>query len=195
MLLAAGTASRFGADKLLAQLAGRTLLEHSASALAAGVEQLFVVIRPDQQAMLSALADIPHIPVCCTDSHKGMGNSIAAGVRASRSASGWLVMPADLPRVAPASIAAVVAALDAGATAVRPRWGGQAGHPVGFSADCGAALAALSGEAGGRLLLAELGSEVLELALDDPGIVCDVDTPEALAALAAGGDADDSAIE
>src|SRR5512140_2609463 len=43
--------------------------------------------------------------------HEGMGDSIAAAVRATRDAGGWLVLPGDLPLVQPRTLQAVAAAL------------------------------------------------------------------------------------
>jgi CTP:molybdopterin cytidylyltransferase MocA len=40
---------------------------------------------------------------------------------------------------------------------------------------------ALEGDRGARSLIAELKSEAVEIAVDDPGILADADTPEALA--------------
>lgn len=114
--------------------------------------------------------------------HPGMGDSIAAAVRATRAAGGWLVLPGDLPLVRPETLQAVAAALAASRVVV-PRYRGQRGHPVGFAADCGAALAALSGEAGAAAIVQAqaVAGHVLALELDDAGIVTDIDTTADLA--------------
>jgi molybdenum cofactor cytidylyltransferase len=110
--------------------------------------------------------------------HPGMGDSIAAAVRATRDAPGWLVLPGDLPLVEPATLRAVADAL-ARAEVVVPAFGGQRGHPVGFTAPCGDALAALSGPKGAASVLQ--ARAVTELAVDDDGILVDIDTVQALA--------------
>jgi molybdenum cofactor cytidylyltransferase len=107
-----------------------------------------------------------------------MGDSIAAAVRATRDAPGWLVLPGDLPLVEPATLRAVADAL-ARAEVVVPTFGGQRGHPVGFTAPCGVALAALSGPKGAASVLQ--ARAVTELAVDDDGILVDIDTVQALA--------------
>src|SRR5512140_947872 len=71
--------------------------------------------------------------------HAGMGDSIAAAVRLTRDAAGWLVLPGDLPLVQPQTLRAVAAALAQHAIVV-PHFHGQRGHPVGFAAECGVAL-------------------------------------------------------
>lgn len=114
--------------------------------------------------------------------HPGMGDSIAAAVRATRDAGGWLVLPGDLPLVLPETLQAVAARLAAHAVVV-PQYHGQRGHPVGFAADCGDALAALSGEHGAAAIVRAQAAagRVLALELDDAGIVTDIDTMADLA--------------
>ena len=106
-----------------------------------------------------------------------MGDSIAAAVRATRDADGWLVLPGDLPLVRPQTLRAVAQAL-ARSTVVVPTWNGHRGHPVGFSAACGDALSALSGPQGAASVVRSQSPLLLEV--DDPGITVDVDTVEAL---------------
>ena len=109
----------------------------------------------------------------------GMGDSIACGVAATPQAHGWLVLPADLPLVRARTLLQVAQALGSQSVVV-PAWQGQRGHPVGFAAACKDELLVLSGENGARAVVQRYGARVL--AVDDPGCVCDVDTPEALEA-------------
>lgn len=114
--------------------------------------------------------------------HPGMGDSIAAAVRATRDAGGWLVLPGDLPLVLPRTLQAVAAAL-ATRMVVVPQYRGQRGHPVGFAAGCGAALAALSGEQGAAAIVRAhaAAGRVFALEVDDAGTVTDIDTTADLA--------------
>lgn len=156
LVLASGRGERFAASggrlpKLQALLGGRPMLERTLDAV--------------RQSGLPW-----HLEA---GGHPGMGDSIAAAVRATRAAPGWLVLPGDLPLVQPATLRAVAQAL-AGRQAVVPVHGGRRGHPVGFGAACGEALAALSGPAGAARVLQAL--EVLELPVDDAGCRVDIDT-------------------
>lgn len=156
LVLASGKGERFVASggrgsKLAALLAGRPVLEHTLDAVRAS-----------------------GLPFHVEDAgHPGMGDSIAAGVRATADAGGWLVLPGDLPLVAPQSLRAVAAAL-AQASVVLPMYQGERGHPVGFASQHGAALQALTGSEGAAAIVRQGG--VLRLDLDDPGIVTDIDT-------------------
>ena len=162
IVLAAGRGERFTASggrvhKLQALLAGKPVLAHVLDAVqAAGLP--FHVVAAD--------ADLP-----------GMGDSIAAGVRATLMASGWLILPGDLPLVQPATLRAVANAL-ASHSVVVPVYGGQRGHPVGFSAACLADLLNLKGNQGGApVVRAKLAIDLVAfIELDDVGIVTDIDT-------------------
>ena len=108
-----------------------------------------------------------------------MGDSIAAAVRASADASGWLVLPADLPLIQSDTLRAVAAALR-GHEVVVPVFEGQRGHPVGFSARCRDALLNLSGNKGAAPVI--LANQAIELIVTDPGCIMDIDTVDDLAA-------------
>jgi molybdenum cofactor cytidylyltransferase len=174
LLLAAGRGTRFLASggsthKLQALLHGKTVLQHTLDAVvAAGLP--YQVVAPTHDGLLL-----------------GMGDSIARGVAATHGAAGWLVLPADLPMIAPATIRAVAGALAAsGAAVVQPRVLGQAAHPVAFSAACREGLLALAGsrsDAGARSIVQHYQAlELLHtLALADAGALMDVDTVDDLA--------------
>jgi molybdenum cofactor cytidylyltransferase len=112
---------------------------------------------------------------------RGMGYSIAAGVAERSASAGWLVLPADMPRVRPASLQAVAASL-AQQIVVFAQHQGRRGHPVGFAAELYSELVQLDGDDGARRIVARYPGVGVEL--DDPGVLQDVDTPGDLAALA-----------
>ncbi len=158
LVLAAGRGERFAASggtthKLQALLAGKPVLQHVLDAVQA-----------------SGLA---HHVVHADPSRPGMGDSIAAGVRATAGAAGWLVLPGDLPLVQPGTLRAVAQALAQHAVVV-PVYRGERGHPVGFAAACGEQLMALGGEQGAAPVVKACGATLL--AVDDAGVVTDVDT-------------------
>ena len=111
--------------------------------------------------------------------HPGMGDSIAAAVRAQAQAPGWLVLPGDLPLVAPQTLCAIAAALQAGAEVAAPVYHGARGHPVGFAAVLGPELRALTGEQGASALVraAQARGTLRSVAVGDAGVVADIDTP------------------
>lgn len=166
IVLASGRGERFIASggtvhKLAAPLAGRPLLEHTLGAVRAS-----------------------GLPWHLEDAgHPGMGDSIAAAVRATAAAPGWLILPADLPLLRPATLRHVALALGGAVQAVQPLYRGARGHPVGFAASCRPALLNLEGNRGAaRVLLAQRAiNSVADIELDDIGIVTDIDTLDDLA--------------
>jgi molybdenum cofactor cytidylyltransferase len=109
--------------------------------------------------------------------HEGMGDSIAAAVRATKDAPGWLILPGDLPLIRAQTLQAVAAALAHNAV-VLAHYRGQRGHPVGFAASCRDSLLLLQGSQGAALVVRAQAAvkPVAQLELDDPGIVTDIDT-------------------
>ncbi len=179
ILLAAGSASRFGADKLLAPLpegtpVGVAALEH----LAAVVDAVVAVVRPHDTALAAALAARGARVSMCPRAAEGMGVSLAWGIRAAPAATAWVIALADMPWVQPATAARVVDALREGASIAAPCWQGRRGHPVGFAADRYPDLVALSGDEGARPVLARYPVTLIDS--EDAGILRDVDTPQDL---------------
>lgn len=124
-----------------------------------------------------ATRDVIVVPSAAPVRGRGMGDSIAAGVVARGDAPGWLLLPADMPRVLPATINAVARGLDGHPVAFAQHQG-RRGHPVGFSAEMYSELAALTGDEGARRLVARYPARAVEV--DDPGVLIDIDTTQDL---------------
>src|ERR1700712_1231768 len=92
-------------------------------------------------------------------------------------AAGWGLRGA-FPRVRPASLRAVAAALDLQPIAFAQHRG-RRGHPVGFGAELFSELMMLKGDEGARRLLARYPTAAVEV--DDPGVLFDIDTVDDLA--------------
>lgn len=181
ILLAAGTSSRFGSDKLLHRLAdGIPMALASARNLAAGAGRILVVVRPDSHELRRCLAGADIEWVICNRAEEGMGASLACGVAASREADGWVVALADMPYIRPATVRSVARALAQGAALAAPFFGGRRGHPVGFAVPLRDALLALAGDQGGREIVTANEARLQRIDCDDPGILADVDLPSDL---------------
>ncbi|OLL29168.1 molybdopterin-guanine dinucleotide biosynthesis protein MobA [Burkholderia sp. SRS-W-2-2016] len=183
ILLAAGYGTRFDPhglhNKLLARLPDGTPVAHEAAHRLLGVvSSVLAIVRPGSDALARVLNDAGCDVVFAASAERGMGASLAAGIAASADAEGWIVALADMPRIALPSIEAVARALDAGASLVAPFHAGQRGHPVGFGSEHRDALLALDGDTGAKALL--MSPALTRIAVDDPGVLRDVDTPEDL---------------
>jgi molybdenum cofactor cytidylyltransferase len=179
ILLCGGSASRFGSEKLLAPLRGSPLACHSARNLVAGAGNALAVIPMGSTALRRALEDCGCDILETSDTRRGIGASLAAAAGASSEAGGWLVALGDMPFIRVATIASLRAALEGGALIVAPvlASSGERGHPVGFAGALKAELIALDGDHGARSVIERHRDGLATLAVDDPGIVADIDIP------------------
>jgi molybdenum cofactor cytidylyltransferase len=183
ILLAAGYGRRFDPSghnsKLLAALPdGRSVAWHAAHALCTALPGSIAVIRPGHAALAEVLRDAGCRVLESRDAEAGMGSALAHAVRATADADGWLVTLADMPWLPVDAIHAVAAAIDRPERIAAAAFAGQRGHPVGFGAAHGAALAALHGDSGARELLRTHPVQLIEAG--DDGVLRDVDLPEHL---------------
>ncbi|QXI57977.1 nucleotidyltransferase family protein [Pseudomonas sp. OE 28.3] len=186
IVLAAGQGSRFRAaagadqDKLLADCIGldgvtRPVIEQVLMSLPGRVVRRWLVTSPDRLAVIR-LAKAYGCEVLLLES-AGMGDSIAAAVAASGEADGWLVVLGDMPFIQPSTIERVVDAVQDDGISV-PVQAGKYGHPVAFGRALGPRMMALSGDRGAKPLFAQ--ASVQEVRVEDPGVLWDVDLPQAL---------------
>ncbi|MBV8031916.1 MAG: nucleotidyltransferase family protein [Betaproteobacteria bacterium] len=180
LLLAAGSAKRFGSDKLLHRLPhGVPIAIQAARQLATEVASIVAVVSPGS-GIARELKDEGCRIVVCEKSSEGMGASLACAARAAGKAAGYLVALADMPFVRRSSIAAVREALEKGAPLAAPFFRGRRGHPVGFGPALYAELILLGGDEGAKSVLARHEDELVKIPLGDPGVVRDIDRPEDL---------------
>jgi molybdenum cofactor cytidylyltransferase len=184
ILLAAGAASRFGTQKLLAPLHGRPLVLHALSALQPAVDSLIAVVGPDSDELAALLRQAGACVVVCDEAALGMGHSLACGARHAPTDANLLIALGDMPAVTTASIRLIGAALADGAGIAVPVHAGRRGHPVGFAARFAPLLCGLTKDQGARTVLLAHADTVQEIAVDDPGVLADVDTPLDLQRLA-----------
>ncbi|MEP6943155.1 MAG: nucleotidyltransferase family protein [Betaproteobacteria bacterium] len=181
ILLAAGSASRFGGGKLMASLPRAnpptTLVAASLERLRAAVAGIVAVVREGDEALATMLRVAGVRVTVCPNAAEGIGASLAWGVRASPVAAGWVVALADMPWIGASSVAAVVEALRNGARIAAPRVDGVRGHPVGFSAACYGELSALRGDEGAKRMLSAHAASVQLIDVADRGVLLDIDTP------------------
>ncbi len=184
IVLAAGQGSRFqGAQHKLAQSLGAssvlgTTLRH---ALATQLPVIVVTTALLAEVVRGYVAsrDIVIVPAADISqsvnrtSMWGMGNSISAGVSAASGASGWLLLPGDMPMVQSSTLLAVAEMLDQHPVSYAQHIG-RRGHPVGFGAELYSELVTLTGDEGARRLIARYPSQAVDV--DDPGVLIDVDT-------------------
>ncbi len=190
IVLAAGLGSRFtGVGHKLAQTldssgegASTVLSMTLRNAITSGLPVVVVTTADLAPLVYQQVAARDVVVVPSQVRGRGMGDSIAAGVSARADAPGWLLLPADMPRVLPATLRQVAQALQTHAVAYA-QYRGRRGHPVGFAAEMFSELVNLSGDEGARRLVARYPA--LAIDVDDAGALIDIDTVQDLAALRA----------
>jgi len=180
LLLAAGSATRFGSDKLRHALPhGVPIAVQAARHLRAELARVLVVVR-SRDAEQTFRAERCET-VVCENAAEGMGASLACAARAAGQADAYIVALADMPFVRPTTIAAVRAALEGGAVLAAPYFRARRGHPVGIAGRYYEELLALGGDEGARQLLSANEAELVKIPVGDPGVVRDIDRPDDLA--------------
>ena len=184
IILAAGRSSRMGGDhKLLADWRGKPLVAHVADAIAAaGLPPPLVVLGARADEVRAALAGRDVRFVMADDYAQGLSRSLRAGITAVP--ADWravLVCLGDMPRVEPQLLAALAAA--PGDVAL-PVWAGKRGNPVRWDRRHFARLMALTGDVGGKAVLAD-ALVLSEVPAPSDAVLDDIDTPAALGALRA----------
>jgi molybdenum cofactor cytidylyltransferase len=176
ILLAAGAGSRFGGDKLLHPLEdGVAIAAHAARNLLAATPEVIAVVRWGDFPLYDMLEQEGCQVTMFQGAARGMGASLAHGVAQARGADGWVIALADMPRIAPATIKKIIAALEAGASIAAPVRKGERGHPVGFGTQLRDELLALDGDQGARAVVERHREAVKLIECDDPGILLDID--------------------
>lgn len=186
VLLAAGHSRRFGSQNKLMQPLhdGSIMALNSANSLISALPESIAVVRPEATELTVKLVNLGMDTIACADDEQLMSDSLAVGIRFATSlypsSHGYIVALADMPFVQPKTIMAIEKKLLEGATIVAPRYQGQRGNPVGFSAKFTEDLMHLTGDQGARVLFEKYQLEIEYIETDDAGILMDIDTPDDL---------------
>jgi molybdenum cofactor guanylyltransferase len=128
VVLAGGQSRRFGSDKLIAEIDGRSLLERAVTAVAAIATEVIVVVAPLDER---TLPDAP-VPVRRALDPEPFGGPLV-GLLAGLEAAGEPIVVAvggDMPTIDPAVLRLLVRTLAAGSTSVEAVTLGAAGRLV-----------------------------------------------------------------
>lgn len=186
IVLAAGASSRMGRPKALlpAGAAGPTFAHAVCASLAAGGAGPIVLVT--RASLAGALAQsLPGVTVVLNpDPDRGQLSSLLAGLAALDAPDAVLMTLVDVPLVRPETVRAIVQAWHATqAPLVRPIHTGRHGHPVVFGAALLEALRSADPADGAKPIVRRFVPVSVDVAVDDAGVLEDVDTPEAYARL------------
>ena len=184
-ILAAGSSRRFGGDKRLAQLsADTTVLAATLQLISSSFDETLVVVREHEADLAHELQRQFRIrAICAKDSALGMGHSIAA---ASQHFDGWdgvALCLGDMPFVKSETLAQLSRSFTnqfASKPIVAPLYNNQSGHPVLFHRAYFAEMEKLAGDNGAKSIVQNAREHVIRIAVDDPGVLADIDQPDDL---------------
>lgn len=185
IVLAAGSSRRFGEDKRKIQLStGRSVLQeviHSANQV---LEQVLVVLRFGDQPYLDELQDQVDDPGVeyfrAPDSARGMAHSLGNAIHEKREWDAAMILLADMPYVKPSTIKAIADVYEqnkASDPIVFPVNKGKTGHPVIFPRAYFQEIEQLEGDVGARAVIEAHPDKAIQVEVNDPGILRDIDTP------------------
>jgi xanthine dehydrogenase accessory factor len=185
IVLAAGTSSRMGRNKLIESVRGKPLVRHATdAALASQLDTVLVVTGHEAAKVGSTLEDAAVTLVHNSDYREGLSTSLRRGIAAVPDyCDGAMVLLGDMPGISPALIDRLIAAFDSAperriCLAVAR---GHRGHPVLWPRAFFGEIAALTGDKGARDLLDSHVDQSMEIEAGDDAPLIDIDTQEALA--------------
>ncbi|MDF3413620.1 nucleotidyltransferase family protein [Sulfitobacter sp. M57] len=184
IILAAGASSRMrGRDKLLEEVDGLPLLRQQAlKACAVTNGPVLVALPTPPHARYDALRGLEVLPFAVPDADEGMNASLRRAFAALPSTAPCaMVLLGDLPDVTAGDLATVADAIDLNTGALIWRGAtqdGGAGHPIIFDHTLFPAFADLTGDSGGREVVAQAKGRVTLVPLQGQRARLDLDTPE-----------------
>jgi molybdenum cofactor cytidylyltransferase len=181
ILLAAGGATRFGSQKLIAPYRGEPLVHHAARLLRSVTDETIAVIGNDADAVRGALAGADVRVVENPAWREGLSTSLRAGIRAvPETAEAVIVALGDQPEIDTAVVRALVEQWRAtGPPIVTARYRGVRSPPVLIARDVFGEVETLHGDSGAKPLMDRLPGRVAFVDVDTP-IPFDIDQPSDL---------------
>jgi len=183
IVLAAGKSERIGRPKPLLPTRDGTPFLTAILEIMTGtaVDEVRVVVghEAEQDNDLGGL--VRHVIVHNREFERGMLSSVQAGIRAlPHGTSAFLLWPVDQPLVRADTVDRIIEAWKREhAPVVVPVYRGKRGHPTLFSAKLSQELLHAPESEGARAVVHAHEKALVEVEVDDLGILTDIDTPQA----------------
>jgi molybdenum cofactor cytidylyltransferase len=186
LILAAGKSVRMGQPKALLPSGpgAPTFVHRLATTLRdGGVADVLVVGRADDEMLRREVDSMQAAARFVPNEHADLGqlSSVTAGLNAADrpGVSAVLIAPVDAPFIKPATVAALLSVWAARrAPLVRPIYRGRHGHPVVFARAIFDELRRADPSIGAKAVVQAHQSDLLNLDVDDPAVVDDIDGPD-----------------
>ena len=183
---AAGASSRMGRPKALLDAGGRSFVAAVVGTLVGGgCDPVVVVIGAGQADVRRRAEGAGALVLENPDPGEGPITSLRLALAVlGPDADGVAVLPVDHPAVRAETVAVLLDALgDSGAPLILPTSGGHRGHPAVFHRRLFAELLDPALAGGARTVVHRHLQEASLVEVDDPGVLADIDTPDAYRAV------------
>jgi molybdenum cofactor cytidylyltransferase len=181
ILLAAGRSTRMGPDnKLLLTTSTGPLVRRTAEVVRAAGIDIIAVLGHQAESVGQALHGVAAQMLYNPDHATGMASSIRTGLAGAPAHwDGAFIILGDMPLMSAASITALIAAFDPaqGRGIIVPTIAGKRANPVLWAREHWHQLIDIEGDIGGKAILAAAGDAVVQVMLEDCGLLTDVDDP------------------
>jgi molybdenum cofactor cytidylyltransferase len=181
IILAAGSSRRMGSQKLVLRYGKSTIIETVIkNVLLSKVDHILVVLGANHKKIRNTIGDKP-VQFCHNPEHeKGMLSSVICGIRnLPEDAGSALIFLGDQPGIPPAVTNAVIEAYNENLKGiVIPVYNHRRGHPLLVDMKYRKKIEHIDLEEGLRKLRHQFPEDVLEVEVDEAGILVDIDTPE-----------------
>lgn len=181
IILAAGSSRRMGTQKLLLPFGEKTIIETVIdNILQSVVDGVMVVLGADHDRIRKIVDPLP-VEVCFNENHEsGMLSSVMCGFRSLPEDTGTaLVFLGDQPGIPPQVTDTILKAYDESLHGiVIPVYDHRRGHPLLVDMKYKREIEKLDLETGLRSLMHLFPEDVLEVEVNEPGILVDIDTRE-----------------
>jgi len=181
IILAAGSSTRMGTQKLLLPYNSSTIIETVVDhVLESSIDKIMIVLGNDKDEITKALGNKP--VEFCHNPHpeNGMLSSVKCGFNALPEESRIsLVYLGDQPGISPFVTNRIIDVYNQGLHGiVIPVYKNRRGHPLLVDIKYRKEIEKLDMEKGLRSLMQLFPSDILEVEVDEPGILVDIDTKE-----------------
>jgi len=179
ILLAAGKSERMGENKLLLPFGKRLIIQRTLDNLIASRAQTVIVVLGSRAAEINEVIGQRNVTTVFNPNYAyGMNTSLAAGIKTVENHVKFiLVALGDQPLVTTQTYDTLIAtAMCTDKGILVPTYAGKRGNPIVLSIGYRTALLGLSGDIGGRELLRAYSGDVLEVPVEDKGIIININT-------------------
>lgn len=185
LILSAGESRRMGSPKALLDIRGETFLDHVIALFSLYCSPVIVVLGHEPEKIRAGLEN-PRDAVFVVNQDYPLGqlSSMQCGLRAvPAGCESVLFTLVDHPNVRTSTIEQLTSSPRALLSI--PRYRGRRGHPMLFSRELAPDFLALPPSSQARIIIERHAADIRFIDVEDPGILDDVDDPEAYQRLVA----------